>query len=254
MLISQFKCTQMNSTYKKKILLVHNDSEKVQYLHQCLAKYSFTIVSAENGTIAFEMAKKEKPDIIIASTRLADIDGFDLCWMIRQSLELKTVPYILMTDAYKVEERINGYRSGVDAFLENDSSIREIYTLIETTIKRIENMKANQNIPANSLQGKLPHFTVIEILQLLNISHKSGTLTFYNENVKGAIGFWDGKIVWAELDGQHGEEAVKKIAFWNTGHFFFEKDLIHPTMNIQTPTMQLILDCCQLLDEKANQS
>ena len=57
-------------------------------------------------------------------------------------------------------------------------------------------------------------------------------------------------MIWAELDKLTGEDAVKEIVFWNNGHFIFENDLIHPTMNIQTPTMQLILDCCQLLDEK----
>ena len=87
---------------------------------------------------------------------------------------------------------------------------------------------------------------------MLHISKKSGTLTIFSQNLKGSIGFWDGKIVWAKLGENEGEQAVKEIVFWEKGHFTFEKNLIHPVMNIEKSTMQLILDCCQELDEKVD--
>ena len=238
----------MNS-YKKKILILHNDNVKLQDLEHNISQYPFDVITASNGTDGFELAKQEKPDIILASAQLTGIDGFDLCWMIRQTVELTAIPYLLMSDNNNPEERINAYRSGIDAFLDNTTSMREIYTLIETTIKRIERIKNTDN----SLQGKIPDFTVVEILQLLNISKKSGTLTFLNHNKKGEISFKDGKLVWAESDLFAGEHAVKEIVTWNFGYFIFKKDVVHPDVNIQTSSMQLILDCCQLLDEKNDQ-
>ena len=117
-------------------------------------------------------------------------------------------------------------------------------------IKRMQQIKETINIPNNALQGKIPHFSVVEILQMLHISKKSGTVKFANEHKKGKIGFVDGKLVWAELDQITGEDAVKEIACWKDGYFIFEKDLIDPIRNIHTSSMQLILDCCQILDEK----
>ena len=243
----------MKSSYKKKILIIHNNPNKLEYLKQNISTYPFNVITALNSREGFELAKLEKPDLIMASAQLSDVDGFDLCWMIRQIPELVAVPYLLITDDNDPEERINAYRSGVDAYLDSTISIREIYTVIETLIKRIQKIRNTINIPTKSLQGKLPHFTIVEIIQMLNISKKSGTLTIGNQDKKGKIGFWDGKLVWAECDQLTGEEAVKEIVCWEHGYFIFEKDLIHPIMNIQTSSMQLILDCCQLLDEKIDQ-
>jgi len=236
---------------RKKILIVFKNEQWHNSLKQNLSDYPYDIISTDNGNDGFELAKQEKPAIILASTQLPGIDGINLCWMIRHSPELSKIPFIIFTEFINQEEKINAFRSGVDAILENGTSIREIYTRIEAIIKRTEqisNTKNNEN--SNSLRGKLPHFTVVEILQMLNLSKKSGTLTFTSEDKQGEIGFWEGKIVWAKQNSLNGEDAVKEIACWNDGSFHFEKDLIHPTLNINTPSMQLILDCCKLLDEK----
>ncbi len=243
----------MTLSYKKKILIVYYDNERLDYFKQNISQYPFDVITALDGSVAFELAQKEIPDIILASAQLAGIDGFDLCWMIRQTPELLSIPYLLITEKNNPEERINAYRSGVDAFLDSTTSIREIYTLIETMVKRVQRIQNNANVPDKSLQGKLIHFSVVEILQMLNISKKSGELTFVNQQKEGKIGFWDGKIVWAESDQLIGEDAVKEIVFWKKGYFLFEKDLINPIKNIKKSTMQLILDCCHLLDEKNDQ-
>ncbi len=242
----------MSEHKQKMILTILENNQKYSKLKEKLRQYPFHLIETPNGYEGFDLAKKEAPDLILASTQLSDIDGFDLCWMIRQTPELMAVPYVLISETNNPEERINAYRSGVDAFLYSDVSVREIYTIVETTIRRIQQIK---KIPENidkSLQGKIPQFTVVEILQMLHISKKSGTLTLFNQKLEGKIGFWDGKIIWAELDDYKGEQAVKEIVFWEKGIFTFENDLIHPVMNIESPTMQLILNCCQELDEKVN--
>lgn len=242
----------MYQNQQKKILAILENNPKYSELKESLEQYPFQIIETANGYKGFDLAKKEMPDLILASTRIADIDGFDLCWMIRQTPGLTPVPYILISENNKPEERINAYRSGVDAFLYSDVSVREIYTIVETTIRRIQQIKTFPEKIDKSLQGKIPQFSVVEILQMLHISKKSGTLTVYSENLEGKIGFWDGKISWAKLDENEGEPAVEKIVFWDKGSFIFEKDLIHPIKNIEKSTMQLILDCCQQLDEKVN--
>jgi len=240
--------SQMN---KKKILIIHGDAENYDELKKLLTQYPFDVLNSTNGNSGIKLAKQEKPDLILATTQLPDIDAFDLCYLIRQSPDLCTIPFILIADNINPEERINAYRSGADAFLNRNVSLREMYTVIETSIKRTQQIKNTLNAPQYSIQGKISHFSVIEILQMLHISKKSGTLNFYSKELQGKIGIWEGKLTWAEMDSLTGEEAVKTMAFWNMGHFTFEKDLIHPVKNINASTMQLILDCCQLLDEKS---
>ena len=245
----------MNEMAKKKILIIQNIDKKRGELELYLSNYPYNIYTTSNGNHGIELAKQNIPDIILASTQLVDIDCIDLCWMIRQTPELSRIPYILLAQHLSTEEKINSYRSGVDAILNNNITIREIHTRIEAILKRYHQfINSNNSIVDKSLQGKLSHFSVVEILQMLNISKKSGTLKVSLKNKNGEIGFWEGKLVWAKQHKLLGEKAVKEITSWSSGYFTFEKDLIHPIVNIHIPTMQVILNCCKILDEQKQPS
>lgn len=231
------------------ILIIHEDESKLTFLRRELSKYSYTILSEKDGKKAYEIAKNEKPDLILASSQATGIDGFDLCWMIRQNESLQYTPYMLLSNTSNAEVRINAYRSGVDAYIEPDASVREIHTLIESFTRRIRQSKSLPERPVSSLHGQISHILVIEILQLLHISNKSGTLSLENGTMRGSIGYLDGKLVWAETDTNKGEDAVKELTSWTEGVFTFQKDQIRPVMNIHTQTMQLILNCAKMMDE-----
>lgn len=236
---------------KKLILIIHRDSYQADSLQKHLSDYSYEIEIQKTGNAGLESAKQHKPDVILASSYLKDMDGIDLCWMIRQTDELAAVPFFLLTDYINDEERINAYRSGVDAVLESTTSFRELYTRIEAILKRTERTSPTSESDSHiSLLGKISHISVVELLQFLNISQKSGTVIFTHDSQKGEIGFWEGKIVWARQDKLIGEDAVQAITGWTMGTFQFEKDRIDPIVNVHTATMQLILDCCKTLDEQ----
>lgn len=239
----------MNSDISKKVLIIHEDEERLSFLRRELSRYSYTILTERDGKRAYEIAKNEKPELILASSQAIGIDGFDLCWMIRQNEILQFTPYMLLSHTSNPEVRINAYRSGVDAYIEPDASIREIHTLIESFTRRIQQLKGSVEERHVSLRGQISHILVIEILQLLHISQKSGTLTLVNGLKKGSIGYLDGKLVWAETQEKVGEDAVSELVSWREGTFDFQKDQIRPLMNIHTPTMQLILNCAKMIDE-----
>ena len=242
----------MSSHDSKKILIIHEDESQLEILQHELSKYSYQVLVEVDGKKAYEIAKNKKTEIILASSQLVGIDGFDLCWMIRQNKDLKFIVYMLLSNTTNAEVRINAYRSGVDAYIDPDASIREIHTLIEAFTRRIQQLKHSAEQPDLSLRGKIAHILVVEILQLLHISNKSGTLTLESGSMKGSIGYLDGKLVWAETKNNTGEDAVKELAAWKEGIFSFQKTKIRPVLNIHTPTMQLILDCCKELDENSN--
>ena len=75
----------MSSYYKKKILIIHSDKSQLENLKQLLSQYPFEIMTVSDGTTGFEILKDNKPDIVLASSQLTDIDGIELCWMIRQN-------------------------------------------------------------------------------------------------------------------------------------------------------------------------
>jgi DNA-binding response OmpR family regulator len=234
---------------KKLILLIMEKNQYFDQFKRILEDNEFEVITANDGRTGFELTRDAEPDLILSATQLNKMDGIELCYMIRQNSRLASTPFILIADDDDPEIRINGFRSGVDAIVPSAISNRELCTRIETLIKRYE-LLTKQTLKANqSIVGKLDDFRLIEILQMLNLNQKTGTLKVHHQNQLGEVGFYEGKITWAHSNGADGQDAVKKMAFWDEGFFIFEKDLIQSETNIQKPTIQLILDCCQQLDE-----
>lgn len=234
---------------KKLILLIMKKNERFDQFKKILETNDFEVITANDGRTGFELTRDAEPDLILSTMQLDKIDGIELCYMIRQNTRLSVTPFILIADDSNPEIFINGFRSGVDAIVPITVSSRELCTRIETLIKRYQTL-TKQALKANqSLIGKLEDFRLIETIQMLNMSQKTGLLKVHQQNLIGEIAFYEGKVIWAHLNGIAGEEAVKKMVFWNDGFFIFEKDLLQSETNIQKPTMQLILDCCQEVDE-----
>jgi two-component system alkaline phosphatase synthesis response regulator PhoP len=59
----------------KKILIVDDNPNVLKLLNISLSKAGYTMVEAENGEVAFQMANKEKPDLIISDIMMPQMDG-----------------------------------------------------------------------------------------------------------------------------------------------------------------------------------
>ena len=239
---------------KKLILLIMEINEYFEQFKSILEANDFETITANDGRSGFEVARDAEPDLILSATQLDKADGIELCYMIRQNDKLSATPFILIEDDNNPEVRINGFRSGVDAIVPVTVSSRELSTRIETLIKSHELLTKQTLKASQSLIGKLEAFPLIETLQMLNMNHKTGMLKVRHQTHVGEIGFYEGRINWAHSNGTDGEDAIKQMAFWEEGFFIFEKNLIQSETNIQKPTMQLILDCCQNIDESKNSS
>lgn len=234
---------------KKLILVIMSNLSYQEQVQRHLEEHDFEVITAGDGKTGFELARKTKPDLILTSPQLDKLDGIDLCFMVRQNERLATIPYMLIVDAFTLEERINSYRSGIDAIVRSDISDRELCTRIDSLIKRCEPL-THQRLPANqSMVGKIEEFQLIDVIQMLNLNQKTGLLNVCHHHQQGQIVFINGNITWANLNDTLGEAAIENMVFWNEGYFIFEKNLVQQAANINKPTMQLILDCCQLLDE-----
>ncbi|MBN1352345.1 response regulator [candidate division KSB1 bacterium] len=235
---------------RKQILLVTAEKSLTSRLVSGLTHYGYTVVHFETGSKGLEFANTSVPGFILADLQLPDMDGIELCWMIRETSKVPDIPFMLLTNSNDPEIRINGFRSGADAFMQQSGSIREIVTRIETLWRRIKPASKSQVTRYASLCGNLPDFSLMEVFQFLNMTRKSGTLTIESAENVGKIGIENGNLTWAEQDLLESENAIFEIALWQQGSFKFEKDILFAKKNISKSTMDIILSCCNLIDEK----
>ncbi len=84
----------------RKILIVDDQEENLYLLQAMLGRNGYSLEQAHNGAEALELARKNKPDIIITDILMPVMDGFTLCRECKKDPELKQVPLVFYTATY----------------------------------------------------------------------------------------------------------------------------------------------------------
>jgi two-component system OmpR family response regulator len=93
------------------------------------------VVLAENGTQAVEIARREKPDLIILDIMLPGIDGFEVCRILRKEM---SVPILMLSAKTDEIDKIVGLELGADDYITKPFSVRELMARVRAAIRRRE--------------------------------------------------------------------------------------------------------------------
>jgi DNA-binding response OmpR family regulator len=117
-------------------LLLADDSITIQkVVEMILLEQDYTIVSVTNGDEAFETAKKNRPDIILADIIMPGTDGYQLCKKVKEDPDLRKVPVLLLAGAYESFDTYKATTSGADDYIikpfESQELIKKVKDCIE---------------------------------------------------------------------------------------------------------------------------
>lgn len=124
----------------KKILVVEDNEEIRQYIKNSLQPY-YSILEAENGTDAFNLALKEFPDMIISDIMMPQTDGLELCALIKNNMETGHIPVILLTARAMVMHLKEGYLSGADDYIVKPFNVEILLIRIYNLLSQREKLK-----------------------------------------------------------------------------------------------------------------
>jgi signal transduction histidine kinase/DNA-binding response OmpR family regulator/ligand-binding sensor domain-containing protein len=118
----------------KKILIVEDNAEIRQYLNQHLKEF-FKVFNAENGVVGFEIAMKEKPDIILSDVMMPEMNGLEFAKLVKTNDALHHIPIILLTALTSTSNELEGLKLGVEDYIrkpfEIDILLAKIFTILE---------------------------------------------------------------------------------------------------------------------------
>jgi len=81
----------------KKVLVVDDEIHIVHVVAIKLRNNGYEVISADNGVDAFELACKERPDIVVTDFQMQGMTGLELVEKLRQRKETKKIPVIMLT-------------------------------------------------------------------------------------------------------------------------------------------------------------
>ncbi len=100
-----------------RILVVDDIEANRRLLQAKLEAQYYTVIQAENGPQALEVAKAELPDIILLDVMMPGMDGYEVCRLLKQDPNTAFIPVVMVTALSDTEDRVRGLEAGAEDFL-----------------------------------------------------------------------------------------------------------------------------------------
>ncbi len=104
-----------SSTRETKILIVEDNKELLNFLKVTLSR-EFKVYGAEDGIAAWEFISKQTPDLVISDVMMPNMNGFELCQLVKSTFETSHVPVILLTALNEKDNQLHGLGLGADDY------------------------------------------------------------------------------------------------------------------------------------------
>ena len=119
-------------------VLAVEDNEEILQLIQRLLSNDYLVYTAMNGKEAMLILEHEKIDIIISDIMMPEIDGIELCKLLKSNIEFSHIPIILLTAKTDEQDRAEAYESGADAFISKPFNLNVLYARINNLLRSRE--------------------------------------------------------------------------------------------------------------------
>jgi DNA-binding response OmpR family regulator len=117
-----------------KILVVEDELVLRETLEYNLTKQGYEVCTAADGDRAVEVALQEAPDLILLDVMLPGIDGFEVCRILRQDMN---VPVLMLTARTDEVDKVVGLEVGADDYLTKPFSMRELLARVKAQLRRV---------------------------------------------------------------------------------------------------------------------
>ena len=99
------------------LLLVVDDNEDFRIFMRYSLELQYRVKLAVNGNEAWEMMQEELPDLVISDVMMPQMDGNELCRLIKQDKRTAHIPVILLTARQNTEAKLEGLQTGADDYV-----------------------------------------------------------------------------------------------------------------------------------------
>jgi DNA-binding response OmpR family regulator len=117
-----------------KILIVEDEPSLIETLDYSLRRQGYEVVTANDGRKALVSARQQQPDLIVLDVMLPGLDGFEVCRILRQEMN---VPIIMLTARTEEVDKVVGLEVGADDYLTKPFSMRELIARVKANLRRV---------------------------------------------------------------------------------------------------------------------
>ena len=120
------------------ILVVDDEEDALDLIDFNLKQAGYSVSRAKNGSEAIDVAKKDAPDLIVLDLMLPEVDGLEVCRVLRRNEETAQIPIIMLTAKAAEMDRVIGLEVGADDYVTKPFSVRELVLRVKNLLRRRE--------------------------------------------------------------------------------------------------------------------
>ena len=124
-----------------RILVVDDEPDAIELMRFNLKASGYEVLTAEDGEEALAKARKFSPDMILLDVMLPEIDGLEVCKILRRDPATASLPIIMLTAKASEIDRVLGLEFGADDYVTKPFSPRELMLRVRNLLKRKESSK-----------------------------------------------------------------------------------------------------------------
>lgn len=138
----------------KRLLVVDDEPNLLRAVAACLRGEGFEVVTARSGAEALVRVAETVPDLIVSDIRMPGMDGYQLARQLRASARTALTPIVFLTAKDETADRIEGFRTGVDAYLTKPFEPDELVAVIHSILARVQRTHAEIARLVGASQGE----------------------------------------------------------------------------------------------------
>ena len=119
-----------------KILVVEDEAPLQELLRYNLAKEDYTPLSATCGREAIDLTRRESPALVLLDLMLPDMDGLEVCRVLKRGRDTRTIPVIMVTARGEEGDIVRGLEMGADDYITKPFNLPVLFARIAAVLRR----------------------------------------------------------------------------------------------------------------------
>ncbi|MFH0702868.1 MAG: diguanylate cyclase [bacterium] len=129
---------------KKKVLIVEDSLTQLASLKTILSKSGYEVLTAKNGAEGVYLTYQEFPDLIVSDIVMPEINGYQLCRLLKNDELTKNIPIILLTVLSEKIDKFWGIRAGANTFIVKDGKFDLLINEIENIFNNVSSISEEE--------------------------------------------------------------------------------------------------------------
>jgi two-component system phosphate regulon response regulator PhoB len=119
-----------------RILVVEDEEDIRQILAYNLGQSGHEVLTADRGAAGLDLARKERPELVLLDLMLPDISGLEVCRQLKSDPALREIPVMMLTARSEEIDRVVGFELGADDYVVKPFSVRELILRVQAVLRR----------------------------------------------------------------------------------------------------------------------